>query len=704
MESNRHYEPNAGPDEASPLNLQDLLVIFREKLWVLLGCGLLGLAVTIYQLRHLPQIYTATAVLQIEPRNRVLSFEPETMLATASETGTQTTLELFKSRPLLHDTVLHLGLQENPAFFKDTKSKLSSAEAIEALASCFWVKQRRGTQLLDITASHTSPEMAFQIANGVTDAFFRLGEGQRTATLRSTMSFLISEADRLKARLQKSEEALQSYREANNAVAVEEKQDTVTAALKTQANNLAVARANRIRLETDADDMERFNSNPAQLLTIASIAQHPAIASQRNQINELLSKIATLNTRYTDKHPKLIQSKQQLLDAENTLRRLTLQIPETVRSDLERAIATERNFERALKEQERQSLSLNRQSITYHTLVRDVETDRSLYESIVKRLKETDVERGIAAQNARILEAASLPLSPDRHKKTRLLAIGLVGGLLAGGALVFGGYFLNSSWRSIEEIENATGLPVLASIPKQSGQHMEQPLSKLALQSQLLTLEAFRSLRTALHMNARRNGKNCFLFTSALPGEGKSFCSAGYALTLARQGVRTLLIDADLRRPFLAKHLLGDDQLPGLIEVLQQEISLTSAIHPTKTAGLDLLPAGIVQSDASELLTLTGIETLLTLSRELYDCIIIDCAPVLLVSDAILLSSAVDAVCTVVRYGVTPKNSLLRALHLLSDAGAPMEGVIFNAVNPNMLPRYYVQPRQELATAAVVRL
>ena len=701
MEHSRHFEPPQGQDGAGVPNLQTLFVLFREQLWLPIFCALLGFAAAVYYIQHRPPSYTASAVLQLEPRNRFLNFETESAPSSTSESSTQTTLELFRSRTLLQDAVTEMGLLGNPDFADPT---LSQEQTTEALADSFQIKQRRGTQLLDVTARHKNAEMALKIANGITEAFLRVDEKHRSESVHSVLNFLLAEGERLKSRLQKSEEALQRYRETNNAVSLEEKQDTVTAALKNQANNLGAARSNRIRLETDAADMERFHSNPDKLLTIASIAQHPAITPQRTQINELLSRISTLNLRYTEKHPKLIQAKQQLADAETTLRRLTLQIPETLHADLERAIATERNFEKALQEQEKQSLSLNRQSISYQALVRDVETDRGLYQSILRRLKEGDIEKGIPLQSVRILEAATLPTSADPNKRLRLTALGLSGGLLAGTAFVLAGYFLNAVWRSMEEIEDATGLPVLASIPKQCGFQNEQTTSRLLQASQQITLEAFRSLRTALHVHARRNGKSCFLFTSALPDEGKSFCSTGYAMTLALQGVRVLLIDADLRKPFLAKHLLGNDQLPGLIDVLEGQIELHSAILPTKTVGLDLLPAGRVVSDASELLTQTGIDTILSVCRGCYDCVIIDCAPVLPVSDALLLSSAVDAVCMVVRYNVTPKNAFLRALHLLSEAGAPLEGIIFNAVSQSTLPKYYGHNPLKLPHTTLVRL
>ena len=406
-----------------------------------------------------------------------------------------------------------------------------------------------------------------------------------------------------------------------------------------------------------------------------------------------------MRLRYTDKHPKLIQAFTQLSDAEAALRLTTVQIPYTFKADLERAVATEHNFETALKEQEKQALALNRQSIEFKVLVRDVETDRALYESILRRLKETDVARGVQLSDLRVFESATVPNMPAPQFTLKFLALGMFAGLLVGVVVVLGGYLVEGTWRTADEIESASGLPVLSTVPKLRGSASERSLLKALSDPSQSVLEAFRSLRTALHLGARKQGKNCFLFTSALPNDGKSFCAAGYAMTLANQGVRTLLIDADLRAPSLERNLLGTQDLKGLAEVLEGSLSLSSAICLTEVPCLHLLPAGRIMPNASELLTRKGIHSILGNAREQYDCLVIDSAPVQSVSDALLLAEAVDSVCLVVRYAGTPRKAAMRALHLLRDHGTPVEGIIFNGATPTAPYGYY--SRSEAGGAVV---
>jgi succinoglycan biosynthesis transport protein ExoP len=679
--------PGSLPSEgASTPDLQQLVLILRERYWVLLVCIVAGLLASGVYIRRLPVVYQSTAVLQLEPHGRVLGLDAENSTQPSSEPPLQTILEAFKSRSLLERAVRDLKLQEDREFSPIT---LSIEQAQGLLAGCLDVRQRKSTSLIDIVARHGRAQTACKLANGVSNAFIQMQLDQRSSGARAVLEFLLAEADRLKKRLQRSEEALQTYKETNQAAALEDRQDTVTASLKAQGNNFAEARSTRIRLESDLADMVRFQGNPEALLRIVSISQHPLIVGTRAQISELQGQISTFRLRYTPKHPKMVQAVMQLNEAEIALKKTATQIPTTLQADLERALATENAFEAALKEQEKQALALNRQSIEFKVLSRDVETDRALYESILRRLKETDVARSVQLSDLRVFETAILPGGPSQQSALKFLALGMFAGMIIGTVVILGSYLTEGSWRTAEEIEAATGLPVLGAVPKLSGRISETGILQALSDPSQQALEAFRSLRTALHLGARKKGRNCFLFTSALPNDGKSFCSLGYALTLARQGVRTLLIDADLRSPSLDGIVLGSVKMAGLADVLEGRVRLSSAICATDVQGLHLLPAGKILPNASELLTRKGIHSILGAAREQYDCIVVDSAPIQSVSDALLLAEAVDTVCLVVRYAATPRKAALRALHLFNDHGTPVEGIVFNYANPIAPYGYY---------------
>lgn len=689
LQSNVQQQTPNAPD------LQQLSLILRERGWLIAACASVGILTGAIHSKRLPLTYESLSVLQLEPRGRVLGFESDNTAPSGNDAGLQTILETFKSRALLDRVQRELDLTDNPYF---SSTPLTPDQAQNVIRGCLEVRQRRGTQLIDITVRHQNAEVAKSLANGVAQAFIQLQLDQRSSGARSVLEFLMAEADRLKKRLKKSEEALQVYKETNQATSLEDRQDTVITSLKMQGSNLATARSNRIRIETDVADMERFDGDTEALLRVASVAQQPRIVSTRAKIADLESQLSTLRLRYTDKHPKVVQALTQLRESEGSLQKLVLQSPSTLRADLERAIATEANFENALKEQEKQALNLNRQSIDYKVLARDVDTDRAVYESILRKLKETDVARGVQLSDLRIFESATLSNSPTRTSIWKFLTIGAFAGMVAGSGAVLGGCLIETSWRTAEEIENATGLAVLSTVPRLSKSAKGRDiLARLSDPSDPI-LEAFRSLRTSLHLSARKQGKHCFLFAGAQANDGKSFCSIGYALTLSRQGVRTLLIDADLRSPSLESTLFKTKNLPGLTEILEGRMKLSDAIVPTSIPGLDFLPAGRLLPDASELLTRKGIHATLEDARQRYDCLVLDSAPVQSVSDSLLIAEAVDSVLLVVRYACTPKKAAMRAIQLFEDQGTPVEGIVLNSANPTSMYNYYSPERSKSKT------
>lgn len=692
MESTIHSPP---PPAASPVpDAAQLLLILRERLWIIGVCCAAGLIGSVVYIKRQPITFRTHAVIQVEQRARVLGVESDPASPLSSEAGIPTMLETFRSRPFAERAVRELRLAEDHEF----RSGPPSEGALHGhFRQCVHVSQRRGTQLLDIIAEHPIAAVAQRLANGAAESFIQHQIAQRTSGPRALMQFLVNEAERQKTKLQKSEEALQRYKETNRAASLEDRQDTVTSALKIQGTNLAEARTARIRLESDLADIERFANDPNALLPIASVAQHASVTSARTQIQGLESLLGTLRLRYTDQHPKTIQVLQQLADARNNLRRAVLQIPALIRAELERAKSTERNFETAFRDQEQQALELNRQSIDFKVLSRDVETDRALYDSILRRLKETDIAKGVQFGDLTLFESAPLPSAPAQRKALQFLGLGLFAGLLTGIGAVVATFLLDNTWRSAEEVEISTGLAVLATLPTRSRLGAMNGLPVALQDPTQPLLEAFRSLRTSLHLSARKQGKKCFLFTSALPGDGKSFCALGYAITLANQGVKTLLIDADMRAPSLEATLLGTKDRPGLAEVLEGIVGLRDAVLASSIPGLEVLTAGSPVAHASELLTRTGIHSTLRSASEAYDCIVVDSAPVQSVSDAILLAEAVDCVCMVVRYGKTPRKEAMRSLHLLQEHGTPVEGIILNGAHAHRIYDYYTRPREAAA-------
>ena len=669
----------------------------REKSWLVLLCGLAGLCLTSAYTRRIPEVYRATAVLQIDPEEqRVLGFDGGSGGPSGGEYATEaavgTVLESLRSRALLTRVVGANRLAENRDFLPaDANGKSPGvAAAADALGGLIAIQVRKGTRLVDVAVSHHDPHLAQALVNSLTDEFIQSKIEQRAASSQAVMTFLLKEAERLKDRLQKSDEAMQAYKETHDALSLEERQDTVVGKLRSQAAQFNDARATRIRLEATRAELQLAAGKREVLLAHPTVAGHPTLTALRDKVQALQTQILTLGLRYTEKHPKMIQAHAQLADAQATLESAALRVPQLIQTEYERALATERNFEQALQGQEKLALTLDKQAISYKVLAREMETNRALYDAVLRRLKETDVAKGVELQNVRVFEAAALPASPNPRHTVRLLALGLVGGLGGGFLVVLAAYFLDPSWKNVDQAETATSLRVLAAVPKcgrmsraASGRMLlDQPASAAA--------EAFRFLRTSLYLKAHhRPGRSVFLFTSAMPGEGKTFCAVNGAVAIAQQGLRTLIVDADLRSPDVGESLLENPDVPGLGEYLLGRADFDQVVHASKTPNLSVIPAGQIAPHPSEMLARSEFGRLIVEARANFDLIVIDSAPIHPVSDTLLVLEHVDAVCLVVRLDYSAPKAVLRACQVLAQFGRPPTGLIMNAVPRRANAPYY---------------
>ena len=242
---------------------------------------------------------------------------------------------------------------------------------------------------------------------------------------------------------------------------------------------------------------------------------------------------------------------------------------------------------------------------------------------------------------------------------------------------------LDPSLRTIDQVEQRTGLNVVTCVPLiKKGEVAGGGGAKLPVVADRrgVVAEAFRSMRATMAMISGGGKHRVFLITSAIPGEGKTFTSSNFAASLAQQDFRTLLIDADLRKPSVSKLFFKDNLKPGLSEVLMGTADVAEATVPTEVPNLWVIPAGGIAPNPSELLAQPRLQEVLEKLRGQYDRIVIDSSPVLAVRDPLLLARYVEAACLIVRAGHSPAKASVQAVRLLSEAGAPTAGVVLNSV------------------------
>ncbi|PYL75912.1 MAG: hypothetical protein DMF26_07305 [Verrucomicrobia bacterium] len=758
-----------------------------ERIWIVAICVLAGLFLALGYLARTPKLYQGHTVLEVEFQEP--SFLPTDDSTTrmrsmflASQEALRTIEQNLINQTLLSRVVRSEGLAADdgrallgqgvvpdkrssttqrsektaePGAKNQSTSGVTTFSPLEeglgrAMAGMVRPAIRRGTRLIDLYVTHPDPVMAQRLAEAVGREYIRNSIERRASLTEEALRYLLEEEERLKRNLQRSEAAVADYKAKNpdalqlggRTAATGSQQGSgagsggprgglVEDKLQDLNNKLTGAKADRIRLEGELEQIHQSGDNIDVLLQVPSISAAPMVTEARRTVTQIEAAITTYALRYKDKHPKMIAVKASLADAKEKLRQAVLAQPAILRNAIEQTKATEASLQRALQDQQGVAVALNRTAIGWQELARQAETDRALYESVLRQIKETSLSKDVKANAVSVIEHSPLPQSPVSPRPTRTIFLGLLGGLVAGLAFVFGADALDRSIKTVDQAESTVGLPVFAAVPETTD---EGTVSRLKRRSKKAfgrsnyrvvvetpespAAEAFRNLRAALSLLGPEAERKVSLFTSALPNEGKSFTSANYSLALAQQGYRVLLIDGDLRRPTMHKIfrfpnssnnsdedtalgvtdcLVGEAdiasaarQIPaGEFQLVDEHIAVTARILTATGGQLSVLAGGRRAPNPAEILAGPFFGQLVAEAARLFDRVVIDSAPILAVSDTLLMTPHVQTLCIVVRAAKTPRQAVRRALSLLAKSGIRPAGLVLNRLRRSRGVGYY---------------
>ena len=668
------------PTHTDRIDFRAIYYLALEKSWLIALCFLLAAIGTATYLMRTPKIYAARSVLQVEQEEAKILNIQRIQREELQSLEFLKTVEQTLQNPALLGRVLDVHkLAGDRRFVVPSATGTPTREAlIGALSGMVEVRLRKGTRLIDIKVEHTEPTLTELVANSLVNEFLRQNHEHNSSAADGATVFLSKEAAELKRKVEASESALQAYKEQLKISSLEERQHVVVEKLKELGTRATEAKSQRIMQETAWKQVVALSNSVNALLLLPAVASDQVVNEIRSNIAKLESELANLRQRYKELHPKLIQTQSQLAEWKSNLGRAVLAVPQRIRSAYESAFAAEKALEQALREQEVVALDLNKQSIRYNVLARDVESDRTLYQSVLNRIKETSVTKDLKPSNVRVIQQATVPEKPIKPEKLRSILAGIIAGFAGSVFLVFLLNACDRSLKTVDQTEEYLALSVLGTIPKFNGASANQR-KLIGDDAQCLEAESFRTLRTALSMLGRKEDRRVSLFTSALPSEGKTFCSLNYAISLAQQGLRTLIIDCDLRRPMVEKSLTNSSQRNlGLTDLLTGHKTFNEVTHATQIENLRYLPAGNDSPNPAELLAKSGLDAVIDEALQHFDRIVVDSAPIHAVSDTLLILDRIQTLCLVVHACKTPKNSIRRAVQVLQQAGAPLAGVILN--------------------------
>jgi polysaccharide biosynthesis transport protein len=682
--------PDSAPPRSVPASSFDLKTLWHlllERFWIVLICLVLGVLAAIGIIQRSPVLYASTATVRIEPEEqRILKGVERVAPDDRGGLDALRTIEQsFKSRSLLERVATANELAKDPNFWaspgEPTLQQLSGA-----LDNIVQARLRRGARFIDITVTHPNPEIAAKLANSVIREYLAQAYEQNTNAAADATSFLATEARRLKADLEKAEATLQQFRQQTKNVALEEKNDVINARMKELGARVTEANSHTIKLKSDLEQVQRLGTNVDALLVVAAVNSDASVVEARSTLSRLDSEFASLRQRYKSAHPRYVEKVNQIAEWRSNLTNAVLKVPQTIRASYDAAMSAQTALQLEFEKQQDLSRKLTDEVVQYQKLVRETESIRALHDAVQNRMKETMLTRELKPSKVFLTDSAMVDRKPVSPNKRSIMLKGVFGGIIIGVLIALGLNALDSSLKTVDQAEEYLHLPVLTSVPQLK---LKAPLV-VREEGNSPGAEAFRTLRTSLSMLGRAEHRRTFLFTSALPGEGKTFSSINYAASLAQQGLKTLLIDADLRRPSVQKTLLGHrDSIPGVTDYLTGRKRFEEVVQAHDENKLFFITAGTTAPNPAELLAQSGIEALIDEALLHYDRVVVDCAPIHAVSDTLMILGRIQTVCLVVRAGKTPRRAVARAVEMLYKAEASVGGVILNRQRSRGLTRYY---------------
>jgi capsular exopolysaccharide synthesis family protein len=633
-----------------------------------------------------------------------------------------TEVSILRSDLLALQVIKSLNLDQRPEFggsgtqahalaltTDDLQADSSRANSlIGAFKGNLSVNLRPNTRIVDISYRSANKEMAAKIVNTLINTYIEQNFKTRFESTMQTSDWLQKQLTDLQIRVETSQEKLVHYQKEHEILGIDDKQNIITAKLDELNKELTAAESERMTRQSVYDLVQSGDAD-----TIAAAASDNTAGAQgnssslleklREQQAELKIQVAQLSTQFGPAYPKLVQMNSQLKEIGIQMQGEMKKIVARVRGDYMTALQRESLLKAAMEKQKQDANELNESAIQYSILKRDLETNRTLYEGLLEKLKEAGVTAGLRSNNIRPIDLARIPQSPIEPNVPRNMAFALAMGLSTGIGLAFLLDAIDNTVRTPEQAEVISSLPSLGLIPLGSKGAPELASSqKLAVASskeavELVTqsrpqsqmAESYRALRTSLLLTSLGAPPKVILVTSALPQEGKTTTSINTAIVLAQKGTRVLLVDADLRRPSIHK-TLGMGPRTGLSNVLTGNATLQQAIlRSPLLPGLSILCAGTPPPNPAELVASNEMKAVLAELREQYDHIVIDTPPTLSVTDAVVMSPRADAVVLVIRSGQTTKQALRRSRDILMQVNARVAGVLLNAVDLDSPDYYY---------------
>jgi capsular exopolysaccharide synthesis family protein len=713
------------------LDIRQLFGVLRRRKYLIVGLTLLITAAAALYSSQLIPLYSATTEMIITPnRSRVLNSREVVQGVNTDWLSFQTEAKIIASREVARDVVLKLDLDQSPIFnpllapyrvslsrrllrtgltllssfglvepppplpkndrveTRDPAKDLAFLEQLtDALLGGLQVAPSDKSRLIAISYVSTDPTVAAVVPNTVADIYISNLKSKKQKGTGEAIEFLQKQVENAQAQLISAQRRLEAYRRDKGILNVDGVSLRVQQLTSLESRMLA---ATTVRQESEA----RYN----QALTLLKDRNSAAAMSEvlgsalvQNlmlQEIELERRIAELSTQFREKHPRMINARAEMANLKTRIDTEIRKVVAALQSELEVNRVRENNLKSELDRLQAKLQNVNEAQAEERALETEVEISRQLYETLLQRLREVDIQ-GEAPDtiDASVINRARPPFAPFYPRGTSIIGMAFAASLLVGVGLAFLLEFIESGFRSLSQIESETGLPTLGMLPFVKMDRGESPHYYATEKQGSLYAESVRTLRTGLMLCNPDAPPKLVVITSSVPDEGKTSTVLSIGAQSTQAGRRSIVIDCDLRHPSVDK-ALGYAPHLGLGDYLADDAGIEDIISMDERSGMHFIGAGTGRARPVELLSSPRMYKLIQTLNQAYQLVLLDTPPVLAVSDALPLLREADAMIYLVRWEKTKREAAKAGIRLALESGARLAGIALTNVDVRRHAQY----------------
>lgn len=674
---------------------KDYARILWERIWyIIITFFVIFAGVLLYTFRITP-VYTSAATVQVLRDSDATIEGPgsatqsmNTRVVNVEDFNTQ--VKILESNEIIKAVRSRMKEEDVKRFMAPYQDMFTWGPAkteFEILAENRTVMPERMSLIIRVIYTHPDAQVAADIANLFAGEYISYTHQLRVKKMMDSIDELRTKVAQQEAKVKEIDQKLVEYREKNGAFSVDEKDDVDRSEMRDLNTILTTDKRTLDAISTQWNQIQEYKKEGRPLTDLIFIAEQPQISKLLMDKSTQQIYIATLEKRYKEKHPNMIQARKTLDQYEKELEMAIDSAYQKMEASYETARNNFEQSQKRLAEKQESILALGRKAIQYRSLERERQVAESLHASFIAAMNIRTAQINLINEGSVIVDKAGKAQRPSSPNIPLYVVGGLLLGLFGGFGVAFMVAFLDDRAKSAYDIEAIIGLPLLGVMPRIKRLNSFEKAQIAASNADRATTEAFRALYSTLKVNALGKSAKVILFTSTTPSEGKSFVVTNLAFTAALHGEKTIIIDADLRLPVMAK-TLGIDAKTGLIGYIEEGKDLDSAIIRDFFPNLDVLPCERRSDNPTQALNSERFIEMIQKFRGEYDRIIIDSPPIGAVSDAISLLPNVDGVIYVVKFNSVKRKTIKGFVRRMMESNVPVLGAVMNMVNQSSASAY----------------